>query len=83
MLVEDSKALQKYYDKLQSRIDAAELLGFDTTEYENASYGTFHFRKGIQINGDEKLIIKPPRSKTDNSNFIFTLDCDLVESNEE
>jgi len=77
MLIEDSKALQKYYDKLQSRIDAAELLGFDTNEYENASYGIFHFRKGIQINGDEKLIIKPPRSKTNDSNFRFAIDCDV------
>jgi len=80
MIVEDYKDLQKYYNKLQSRIDAAELLGFDITEYEKASYGMFYFRKGHQISGNDKIIIKPPQSKTDDSNFRFTVNCDLIKS---
>ena len=83
MIVEDYKDLQKYYNKLQSRIDAAELLGFDITEYEKASYGMFYFRKSHRISGNDKIIIKPPQSKTYDSNFRFPINCDLIESKKE
>lgn len=78
MLVENYEAVQKYYDKLQSRIDAAELLGFDISEYEKNSCTRFQLKKGELL--DKKLIIKPPRSKSDNSNIRFTIDCDVWES---
>lgn len=82
IIVKDYDEAQRRYEIIQSRIDAAEMLGIGTSEYEKRISRPIHLTKGLTINEGDKIqftIHTIQKSKTNEGNVVLCLDMDVWE----
>jgi hypothetical protein len=80
IIVKDYNEAQRRYEIIQSRIEAAEMLGIGTSEYEKLVSRPVHLAKGLTIDEDDKIqftIHTIQKSKTKEGNVAFCIDMDV------
>lgn len=79
--VKDINAMQRRYNKLQARIDAAEILGMGTIEYEKESSRSVRLGRGAILGGGYPPIYltipQTTEQKLSNANILFDMQIDL------
>ncbi len=86
VIVKDIDEANRRMEIIQSRIDAAEMLGIGTSEYEKRAARPVHLRKGLLIGDDDDKtqvrIHTLRQSKSNEGNTIVCLDMDVWEKKE-
>jgi hypothetical protein len=87
IIVKDIDEANRRMDIILSRINAAEMLGIGTSEYEKRAARPVHLGKGLVIGGaDDKTHVRIhtlQQSRSSEGNIIFRLDADVWEKKEE
>ncbi len=83
IIVKDINEANRRMEIIQSRIDAAEMLGIGTREYEERAKRPVHLAKGLLICGEDyKTQIRVHtlrQSRSSEGNTIFRIDLDIWE----
>jgi hypothetical protein len=87
VIVKDINAANRRMEIIQTRIDAAEMLGIGTTEYEKRAARPVILGKGLVISGaDDKIQIRIhtiQRGKSKERNTTFAIGMDVWEKKNE
>lgn len=82
IIVKDIDECNRRMEIIQSRIDAAEMLGIGTSEYEKRAARPVHLGTGLTMGGDDNTQIRIhtiQQSKTSEGNIAFRVDVDVWE----
>ncbi len=86
IIVKDMNSAERRMERIQTKIDAAEMLGFGTTEYEKRAARPVHLEKAEMIGSEDdktQVAIHTIRqSKTKEGNIRVCLGLDVWEKKE-
>lgn len=87
IIVKDIDEANRRMEIIQSRIDAAEMLGIGTSEFEKRAARPVHLGTGMVICGaDDRTQVRIhtlQRSRSSEGNTVFRLDMDIWEKKED